>query len=89
MLMKKQPRLTAELNKESATENTGDIVHVRFHQEEPIEAEQAAQYLAEMLSDMRIIAAKSGFKFLAALIEVASEEARLQMVKKREFADIA
>ncbi|MDZ4791723.1 MAG: hypothetical protein SGJ17_11060 [Hyphomicrobiales bacterium] len=89
MLNNKQPRFAADLNKEAETKSTGDIVHVRFHQQELIEAEQAAQYLSEMLSDMRVIAAKSGFKFLAALIEVASEEARLQIGKKHEFADIA
>ncbi len=67
----------------------GDVVHVRFQQPEPIEPEDSAKYLAEMLADMRVIAAKSGFKFLAALIEVASEEARLQIGKKRQYADIA
>ncbi len=89
MLTNNQTALHSELNENSEVKTGGDVVHVRFHQEEPIEPEQAAQYLSEMLSDMRTIAAKSGFKFLAALIEVASEEARLQIGKKRQYADIA
>jgi hypothetical protein len=66
-----------------------EVVDLRLHRQAPIEPGDAALYLSEMLADMRIIAAKSGFKFLAALIDVATEEARLQMVKKPQYADIA
>lgn len=55
-----------------------DIVHLRFSPETDIEIEHAAEYLGDMLADMRIIASRAGLKFLSALIEVAIEEAKLQ-----------
>ncbi|MDX2265764.1 MAG: hypothetical protein NW215_12445 [Hyphomicrobiales bacterium] len=73
----------------NAPQGGGDVVHVRFNQQCDIETEDAAEYLGAMLSDLRVIAAKSGFKFLAALIEVAAEEARLQSHKENAYADIA
>jgi hypothetical protein len=61
-----------------------DVIHLRFSSEPEIDTEQAAEYLGDMLSEMRLVAAKAGMKFLSALIEVAIEEAKLQAQKQKD-----
>ncbi len=65
-------------------ESLADIVHLRFASEPEIDPEQAAEYLGDILGEMRIVAAKAGMKFLSALIEVAIEEAKLQAQKQKD-----
>jgi hypothetical protein len=67
----------------------GSVIPLKLATQQPISPEQAAEYLGEMLTELRAISAKSGFKFLTALIEVAVEEAKLQSSRSSRYADTA
>lgn len=77
------------VRKNQRTKSSFDIVQFRIKNDMLISHDQAAEYLADILSELRVLAASSNLKFLAALIEVAVEEARLQARPKKTYADIA
>ena len=47
-------------------------------EDRPIAAKDVAEYSADMLAELRDIATKAGLTFLAYLIQVAFEEAKIQ-----------
>jgi hypothetical protein len=51
---------------------------------EPVDPTQAAEYLGDLLEGAKELASKSGFTFLAYLIQVAVEEARIQAAASKE-----
>ncbi len=75
--------------KEETINKSAEVVHLCIKNDIPIDADHAAEYLAEILSELRGIAASANLKLLAALIEVAIEEARLQSQPKKSYAGIA
>jgi hypothetical protein len=73
---------------EIKTENSKNSPVQLIRSQPPIiEAQDAAEYLEDILSELRDVAAKSGFKFLAALIEVSIEEARQQAHEARRLKE--
>jgi hypothetical protein len=71
----------------AADHDKGEAFQLRSYQPPVIEPQHAAEYIGDVLSDLKTIAAKSGFKFLAALIEVSIEEARQQAREAQNFAE--
>lgn len=67
--------------------NAGDTFQMHSCQPPVIEPHHAAEYIGDVLGDLKTIAAKSGFKFLVALIEVSIEEARQQAREAQKFAE--
>ncbi len=71
----------------NADHDKSGIVQLRCYQPPVAEPEHAAEYLGDVLSELKGLAAKSGFKFLAALIEVSIEEAKQQAREARRMAE--
>jgi hypothetical protein len=72
-----------------ADTDNSSVVQLRCYQTPVIEPQDAAEYLGDVLSDLKGLAVKSGFKFLAALIEVSIEEARQQAREARRLVESA
>lgn len=68
--------------KETALSNSSKAKNHNPAEEDPATAAQtpaeAAEYLADLLEGAKVVASKNGMVFLAYLIQVAVEEARIQ-----------